>query len=181
MKNPDSVVNGKNGSTAMFFPNGKGAWGTKRAPHTGEHPKGFDPKTSERPLLRDVLVPYAPKSSDLKGKACFGVTARAAFHGKPMKTRLQMATDEAIAHGLEEVEAALAEEDAKAKRRLADVEAALLRLHAMASMQILDWADAADALAATVAFSDAFGGPVEETSDLDGEEDADDAEDADTL
>lgn len=177
MKNPDSVIRGKTGSTAMFFPNGKGAWGTKRAPHTGEHPKGFDPKTSERPLLRDVLVPYAPKSSDLKGKACFGVTARAAFRGKQMKVRLQMATDEAIAHGLEEVEAALEDEEGKAKRRLADVEAALVRLHAMASLQPMDWADAADALAATVSLSDAFdGGSAEEDSDLDGADAPDDVE-----
>lgn len=177
MKNPDSVIRGKTGSTAMFFPNGKGSWDTKRDPHTGEHPKGFDPKRSERPLLRDVLVPYAPKSSDLKGKACFGVTARAAFRGKQMKVRLQMATDEAIAHGLEEVEAALADEEGKAKRRLADVEATLVRLHAMAPLQPMDWAEAAEALAAAVSLSDAFGGgPVEEDPDFDGTDAPDDVE-----
>lgn len=179
MKNPDSVIRGKTGSTAMFFPNGKGAWGTKRDPHTGEHPKGFDPKTSERPLLRDILVPEVSTSYDLKGKACFGVTARTAFRGKKMKTRLQMATDEAIVHGLEEVEAALADEDVMAKRRLADVEVALHRLRAMASLQLMDWADAADALAATMSLSDAFGGgSAEEDVDLGG---TDAPDDVDTL
>lgn len=179
MKNPDSVIRGKTGSTAMFFPDRKGAWSTKRAPHTGEHPKGFDPKASERPLLRDILVPEVSTSYDLKGKACFGVTARAAFRGKQMKTRLQMATDEAIVHGLEEVEVALADEEGKAKSRLADVEAALVRLHAMASLQPMDWAEAAEALAAAVSLSDAFGGgSAEEDVDLGG---ADAPNDVDTL
>lgn len=157
-RNPDAVIAGKTGSVAMFFPDRKGHWGVEESPHVGEHPKGFDVKSPKRPKLRDILLSYVPSFYDLTAKACFGIECRAELNGKPVKVRLQMAIDEAVAHGLEEVEDALAEEDAVAQRRLSEVEAVLARLREMTALSREEWASAAEELAVSVSTGDAFGG-----------------------